>query len=124
MVFSPEHQETAMFNHFKKVKVVALGAMLVGSTVGAARAGVQDFEFVNLNNSASIVQAWLAPAGAPEEPWNAITIYTPVAPRSTSRIDINGSRTCTFDVKVRFDNGAEELFSNVDLCTVEHLVAG
>jgi hypothetical protein len=29
-----------------------------------------------------------------------------------------------FDVKVRFDDGAEESFSNVDLCTVEHLVAG
>ena len=123
MVLSPEHKETAMFNRFKKVKVVALGAMLAGLTVGAARAGVQNFEFVNLNKSASIVQAWLAPAGT-AEPWNAITIYTPVAPRSTSRIDINGSRTCTFDVKVRFDDGAEELFSIVDLCTVEHLVAG
>jgi hypothetical protein len=111
-----------MFNRFNRIKVVALGAMLVGLTVGTARAGVQNFEFVNLNKSASIVQAWLAPADT-TEPWKAITIYTPVAPRSTSRININGYRTCMFNVKVRFDDGYEQSFSNIDLCTIEHLVA-
>jgi len=111
-----------MFNRFNRIKVVALGAMLVGLTVGTARAGVQNFEFVNLNKSASIVQAWLAPAGT-TEPWKAITLNAPLAPRSTGRININGYRACMFDVKVQFDDGNEQLFPNVDLCTVEHLVA-
>jgi hypothetical protein len=111
-----------MFNRFKTGKVIAFGAMLVGLNVATAHAGMQDFEFVNLNNQASIVQAWVAAAGT-DEPWKTISIYTPIAPRATSPITLSGYQGCMFDLKVSFSDGYQQSFSNVNLCTVKHIVA-
>jgi hypothetical protein len=113
-----------MINRFKTVSVIALGALMLASlNIAAARADVRDFEFVNLNRSASIVAAWLAPASDPASSWKRITIYTPIAPRSTSPISINGGNSCRFDIKVLFNDHVEQTFSNVNLCVVERVVA-
>jgi hypothetical protein len=106
-----------------KTLTFAFGALTLAATVSnTARADTRDFEFVNLNRSASIVQAWMAAAGT-SEPWRPIGIYTQIAPRTTSRITVSGGMRCMFDLKIRFDDGYEQTFSNVDLCRTEHVVA-
>jgi hypothetical protein len=106
-----------------KTLTLAFGALALAATVSnTARADGRDFEFVNLNRSASIVQAWIAAAGT-SEPWRPIGIYTQIAPRTTRRITVSGGTRCTFDLKIRFDDGYEQVFSDIDLCRTEHLVA-
>jgi hypothetical protein len=111
-----------MTSTFQKVPALAFSALaltLAATAINTARADSRDFEFVNLNRSASIVQAWMAAAGT-SEPWRSIRIYTPIAPRTTSRITVSGGTRCMFDLKIRFDDGYEQTFSNIDLCRTEH----
>jgi hypothetical protein len=106
-----------------RTHALAFGALTLAATAtNTARADGRDFEFVNLNRSASIVQAWMAAAGT-SEAWRPIRIYTPIAPRTTSWITVSGGARCMFDLKVRFDDGYEQVFSDIDLCRTEHLVA-
>jgi len=107
---------------FNAAKVVTFGAVLVGLSVATAQAGKQDFEFVNLNRSASIVGAWMAGAGTTGA-WEPVTIYKPIAPRTSGRITINGDKRCAFDIKVRFDDGVEQTFDDIDLCTTNKVIA-
>jgi hypothetical protein len=115
-------EETTMFDRMKKVVVVALGAVSVGSTLGTARAESYDFELVNLHNSASVVAAWLAPEGREDAPWKSISIQHAVAPRSTSRFTVASPSTCRFDFKVRFSDGYVQTLGNVNICDKPYLV--
>ena len=105
-------------------KSVMLGALLLaGALHGTASADVRDFEFVNLHASASIIKAWSARAGT-DDPWDSIALYNPIRPRSTSKIKVSGGGgSCLYDLKVRFDDGYEQTFSDVNLCKVAHVVA-
>jgi hypothetical protein len=105
------------------ITATMLGALLLaGALSGPAAADVRDFEFVNLHTSASIVGAWSARAGT-RDPWDPIPLHTAIEPRTTSKIKVSGGRSCLFDLKVRFDDGYEQTFSNVNLCKVAHVVA-
>jgi hypothetical protein len=106
----------------KKVEVVALGAMLVASTIGTAHAKSYEFELVNLHNSASVVAAWLAPNNRDDLPWKSISIHRAVAPRSTSRFTVGSPSTCRFDFKVRFSDGYVQTLGNVNICDKPYLV--
>jgi hypothetical protein len=106
-----------------KVTTSVLGVLLLaGALHGPAAADVRDFEFVNLHASAAIVAAWSARAGT-RDPWDPIALYTPIEPRSTSRIKVSGGSSCLYDLKVRFDDGYEQTFDHVNLCKVAHIVA-
>jgi hypothetical protein len=100
-----------------------LGALLLAGVLhGPAAADLRDFEFVNLHSSASIVAAWSARAGT-RDPWDQIPLYTAIEPRGSSKIKVSGGRSCLYDLKVRFDDGREQTFSDVNLCKVAHVVA-
>jgi hypothetical protein len=106
-----------------RVSTATLGAALLAAMLcGAARADQRDFEFVNMHRSASIIAAWSAPAGT-SDPWQSITLYYPIGPLSKSRIVVDGGRNCVFDLKVRFDDGYVQTFSNVDLCRIGRVIA-
>ena len=105
----------------EQISVSGIALATVG--VGLAPLPTQNpFQFVNLHASASIVAAWSARAGT-REPWDPITLYSPIEPRSASRINVSGTSGCSYDLKVRFDDGYEQTFSNVDLCRVAQVVA-
>ncbi len=105
------------------ITAATLGALLlVGALHGPAAADLGGFQFVNLHASASIIAAWSARAGT-REPWDPITLYSPIEPRSTSRINVSGAAGCRYDLKVRFDDGYEQTFSDIDLCRVAQVVA-
>lgn len=110
-----------MLDQIKNGKLVALAVMLVGGTVGAAHA--DSFEVVNLHHSASIVQAWFAPNGMPDVPWKTITMYRPIEPRSTSSFSLTKNTTCTYDFRLRFNDGYLQTVGNVDLCNNPYVVA-
>jgi hypothetical protein len=106
-----------------KVPSIALGLVVAASAiVGTAKADVRDFEFVNLNGSASIVGAWFAPAGDSDEPWTRIALYVPIGPRSTAPINVTGGTRCLYDLKVQLSYGEPRYFYNVNLCSAQHLI--
>jgi hypothetical protein len=108
---------------FTTKAAATLGALLLtGALIGTASADVRDFEFVNLHSTASIIKAWSARAGT-NDPWDPIKLYTAIEPRSTSKIKVSGGNGCMYDLKVRFDDGYEQTFSDVDLCKTLHVVA-
>jgi hypothetical protein len=105
------------------ITATILGSLLLaGALHGPAAADVRDFEFVNLHSSASIVAAWSARAGT-RDPWDSIGLYTAIGPHSTSKIKVSGGSGCMYDLKVKFDDGYVQTFSDVNLCKVAHIVA-
>ena len=49
-------------------------------------------------------------------PLSALTIDNGV-------VKVSGGRSCLFDLRVRFDDGYEQTFSDVNLCKVARVVA-
>jgi hypothetical protein len=101
---------------------VALGLVLAGATlVGAASADPHDFRFVNANNSASIMYAWMAPAGT-TAPWKSIGLSGPIGPGGWANIDVSGGGGCVYDLKVLLSDGDVQYFSNANLCKLVRLI--
>ncbi|MBV9633899.1 MAG: hypothetical protein JOZ40_04655 [Methylobacteriaceae bacterium] len=99
-----------------KATLMALAAV-VGMTLSAAPAARADgsFEIVNTNEKATIIKIWTAAYGQPKDPWHEIDLKQPIAPKTTSRFDHSGDM-CNEDVKVRFDDGYEHTFENINVC--------
>jgi hypothetical protein len=107
----------------KQVGVIALGASMLSSVLGGvARADLRDFYFVNIHPSAAIVGAWIAPAGERDEPWQTITIYSPIRAGHKSKINFGSGIGCMYDVKVHLSNGTDQLFTDTDLCRTLNLI--
>lgn len=107
----------------RSVGLAVLGTMLVAVTAATAEAASSEqFEIVNLHESASVVQAWFAPNGREDLPWKAISMHSPVRPRSTSGFTITDPTTCSFDFKVRFSDGYVQTIGNVNVCTKPYVV--
>jgi hypothetical protein len=100
--------------------VLALGS--IAGAAGAAKADIRDYYIANTNSSASIVGAWYAHPGDPY--WHPIQLSSPVEPQSKSRIsvDMPYDTSCTFDIKVRFDDNNVET-GRFNLCRIGVVVA-
>ncbi|MBV8565647.1 MAG: hypothetical protein JO366_05905 [Methylobacteriaceae bacterium] len=97
----------------KLIAVAVIGAAAFTTSLPARADG--SFEIVNTNEKATIIKMWTAAYGQPKDPWKEIEIKQPIRPRTTSRFDHSGN-ICNEDIKVRFDDGYEHTFENVNVC--------
>ncbi|MBV8565209.1 MAG: hypothetical protein JO273_07135 [Methylobacteriaceae bacterium] len=81
----------------------------------------QGFELVNPSSTASIVGLSYARHGSYEDGWDIVDL-TPIGPRATGSFTLDET-ACYQDLKVRFDDGYERIFLNVDICDGGAVVA-
>ncbi|MBV9703864.1 MAG: hypothetical protein JO163_14135 [Methylobacteriaceae bacterium] len=72
------------------------------------------FDLANASAGASVVRAWSALHGALDS-WKPIDLASPINPGATARLDFRGA-SCFNDIKVRFSDGDERVFSNQNVC--------
>lgn len=98
------------------MKAGLAGALLFAAFTGAAHAGVDsDLDLVNTHGSASIVGVWFAPSNE-EGYWHAGNLSSPIYPRNWTSLRLTNLQTCNYDFKVRFSDGYEQRFDNINLC--------
>jgi hypothetical protein len=76
---------------------------------------------VNRNSQRSIQQVFFANAGE-SDPWQAANVDEAIRPKSKSTFTISGEN-CLFDVKVKFSDGYEATFNNVNVCRGDRVLA-
>ena len=92
----------------------------VAAQVSGAMAG-PGCVVVNTNDDVSIQQVYVANAGE-SDPWRPANMDHAIAPGTQSSFTVPGD-ACFYDVKVRFSEGAEQTFDNVDVCKGDRVVA-
>ncbi len=96
---------------------LALAAMLPST---AALAG-GTLTVVNRNSSRATQQVWFANAGE-SDPWQEANVNEAISPKSESTFTMSGEN-CLFDIKVRFSDGYEATFNNVNICRGDRVLA-
>jgi hypothetical protein len=76
---------------------------------------------VNRNSSRAIQQVWFANAGE-SDPWQEANVEEAIRPQSESTFTMSGEN-CLFDIKVRFSDGYEATFNNVNVCRGDRVLA-
>jgi len=76
---------------------------------------------VNRNSSRAIQQVWFANAGE-SDPWQEASVEEAIRPQSQSTFTMRGDN-CLFDIKVRFSDGYESTFTNVNVCRGDRVLA-
>src|SRR5579871_4604093 len=98
----------------KTIYVLAIVAAAFDSTAAFASETYGNFFVENTNRKAEIVQVWSALAGT-NDPWKPITLTQNIKPGYYREFSYHGEN-CTYDVKIRFDDGYEQGFKRVNVC--------
>lgn len=109
----------------KQLKTLALTVSTVAlvGTIGPSTAHAGGtLTVVNRNSTRAIQRVWFANAGERTDPWQAANVDAAIAPQSRSVFTLSGPN-CLFDIKVRFSDGYESSFGNVNVCRGDHVVA-
>jgi hypothetical protein len=95
---------------------------IVASLAGASAAQAGTFNIYNSHGSATIQRLWTAPA-IKGTPWQEFYLDFPVEARTVNRFTLSNGSYCLYDMKVRFSDGYEQTFSNVNICRGDRVVA-
>ena len=93
----------------------ALGVMVFLSFTTPAFAADRSFYVDNINGSASVQRVWYAAAGTTEG-WQEVFLNYPIKPKTKSNFTMGDGDTCLYDIKIKFSDGYEETYSNVNMC--------
>ncbi|WP_448951007.1 hypothetical protein [Labrys neptuniae] len=103
-------------------KIFAFGSMmLAGLMLSTSALADGTVTVVNRNSGRSIQEVFFANAGE-NDPWQSADLESPVAPQSSKILSMSGSN-CFFDIKVRFSDGYETTFPNVNVCHNDSVLA-
>jgi len=102
--------------------IFAFGSVvLLGLTLSTSAFADGTVTVVNRNSGRSIQEVFFANAGE-SDPWQPADLASPVAPQSSKVLSMSGSN-CFFDIKVRFSDGYEATFTNVNVCRNDRVLA-
>jgi hypothetical protein len=100
--------------HFFKT-MSAMVAVATVSIASPAMAAERSFYVNNTHSSASVQRVWYAPAGK-TDPWVEVFLDYPIKPNSKSSFTMGNGDRCLYDIKIKFDDGYEQEFTNVNVC--------
>ena len=98
----------------KTIYALVIAATALNGTCALASETYGSFFVENTNKKAEIVQLWSALAGT-DDPWHAITLTQNIKPGYYREFSYHGEN-CTYDLKIRFDDGYEQWFNRVNVC--------
>ena len=110
--------------HLQKLLGVAIAAAALAGSASVAHAGSErSFGVNNSNSSYSIQNVWFAQAGT-RQAWQTGDMDSPVGPQTRTTFTLSGAASvCFYDVKVRFSDGVEQQFANVNVCRGDYVRA-
>lgn len=91
-------------------------------TAGSSGAYAGTFNIYNSHTSATVQRLWTAPA-IKDTPWQEFYLDFPIQALTTNRFTISNGSFCLYDMKVRFSDGYEQTFANVNICRGDRVVA-
>ncbi len=105
-------------------KTALVGAAALAAVSGHAFANepAKGYEIANTHSSARIVGVWWALSGT-KDPWQPVQMNAPIAPLTVSHVTVTVPGACYTDLKIRFDDGYEQVFANVNFCRGDRVVA-
>ena len=98
----------------KTIYALAIASAALNSTVASASETYGSFFLENTHKKAEIVQLWSALAGT-DDPWQPVTLSKSVKPGDYRQISYHGEN-CSYDLKIRFNDGYEQGFRSVNVC--------
>ena len=104
--------------------IIALGfaaLTLAGTLPSTSALADGSLTVVNRNSNRAIQQVWFANAGE-SDPWQEANVEEAIRPQSQSTFNMSGDN-CLFDIKVRFSDGYESTFTNVNVCRGDRVLA-
>ena len=97
----------------KTLAAVSAVAMLALPT--AAMADGRSFYVNNTNGSVSVQRVWYAQAGT-NQTWQEVYLDYPIKPNTKSSFTMGNGDVCIYDIKIKFSDGYEQEFENVNVC--------
>jgi len=110
----------AMTHLFRTVGMLCAAAAL--ASPAAAMPDGRAFAVVNKNGSAAIEHVWLVPI-ATNADWTEIRLDYPIKPNNRSPFAMAAGDACLYNIKVRFSDGSEQAFENVNVCRGDEVTA-
>lgn len=98
----------------KTIYALVIATAALNSTSAFASETYGSFFLENTNRKAQIVQLWSALAGT-DDPWQPVTLNNSIKPGYYREFSYHGEN-CTYDLKIRFDDGYEQGFKRVNVC--------
>jgi len=102
-----------MISAFKSIGAAA--ALAAVSIATPAFASDRSFYINNTNSSVSVQRVWYAAAGT-KDTWQEIYLDEPVTPKTKSTLSMDDGDTCLYDIKLKFSDGYEQTYANVNVC--------
>ena len=96
--------------------IVAFGISITGIAGVASANAYRAFQVSNTNSNYSIQAVSFAQAGTSDE-WHFANMNYAVSPNSNTTFTFPGAESvCFYDIKVKFSDGYEQQFANVNVC--------
>jgi hypothetical protein len=93
----------------------AMAAVVAVSIASPAMAAERSFYVNNTNDSVSVQRVWYAQAGT-NQVWQEVYLDYPIKPNTKSSFTMGNGDVCLYDVKIKFSDGVEQSFENVNVC--------
>jgi len=98
----------------KTIYALVVATAALNGTVAFASETYGSFFLENASRKAEIVQLWSAMAGT-DDPWQPVTLSKSIKPGYYREISYHGEN-CSYDLKIKFDDGYEQGFKRVNVC--------
>lgn len=95
---------------------------VVAALTAAGTASAGTFKIYNSHPTATIQRLWTAPA-IKGTVWREFYLDFPVDARTTNNFTMPGGSYCLYDMKIRFSDGYEQTFANVNICRGDKVIA-
>jgi len=109
-----------MAHLFRTIGVLCAAAMV--ASPAAAMPDGRKFSVANRNASAAIQRVWFVPIGS-NAAWTEVRLDYPIKPNNRSPFAMAAGDACLYNLKVRFSDGNEQTFENVNVCRGDEVTA-
>jgi hypothetical protein len=109
-----------MSHIFRTIGVLCAAAIFASPT--AANAGDRKFSVVNQNASAAIQRVWFVQIGS-NAAWTEVHLDYPIKPSTRSPFAMATGDACLYNIKIRFSDGNEQTFENINVCRGDEVTA-
>ena len=104
------------------LKATLAGLALASAFLPIGRAFADSgYTVLNTHAASPIQQVWSANSGG-VDPWRAATMLHEIAPGTQSGFSTSAG-VCLLDIKVQFADGYAQIFSNVNVCRGDRVIA-
>lgn len=100
---------------YRSKALTMLCAVALLALPAAAMAAGRSFYVNNTNAKVSVQRVWYAQAGTNEN-WEEVFLDYPIKPNNKSSFTMGSGDVCLYDIKLKFSDGYEQTFENVNVC--------